>query len=114
MNMNANEALPGFTGSGRYYRHLSGMRFTEGVNALCDHFECYWFLDLVVSYQPQLSREEFQAWTLGKNEDSSAVVICTDGNDNILQTQEIPWTDFAASEATVWVENGVVLLPSEH
>lgn len=82
--------------------------------ALCTQFECYWLLDLICSYQPSLQGEDFQVWSLGVNEDESAIVICTDGNDKILKTQKIPYTDFKAKEATIWVEGNVVLLPSEH
>ena len=69
---------------------------------------------LIASYQPQMKNEEFQVWTLKKNSDESAIVSCTDGNDKVLKTQRIPWTDFKADEATLWVEGNVCLLPSEH
>jgi hypothetical protein len=77
-------------------------------------FGCYWFIDVIAIYQSQLKDDKFQVWSLGKNEDGSAVVICTDGNNKVIKTQQIPFTDFNADEATVWVENGVALLPSEH
>lgn len=76
--------------------------------------KCFWFLDIVASYQHELKNEEFQVWKLVKNTDNSATVKCEDGNDNILKSKEIPFTDFSADMATVWVENGVALLPSEH
>jgi hypothetical protein len=88
--------------------------YTDGVKALCEMFECYWFLDIIVSHQPQLRDEEFQLWSLGKNKDNSAMVICTDGIDRILKTLKIKYTDFPCDEGTVWVELGVALLPSEH
>ena len=90
------------------------MLYTDGVRALCSEFECYWFLDVIVSYQHQLSHEEFQVWTLQKEGDVSAIVKCSDGNGNELVAQQIPFTDFKASKATVWVEFNVALLPSEH
>jgi len=81
---------------------------------MADTFGVYWLLDIIASYQPQLKNEEFQVWSLGRNEDSSAIVLCTDGNDKVLQSQNIPWTDFEPTVATVWVEFGTALLPSEH
>lgn len=112
--MNANDQFKEFTGTDNYYRHFSGCQYTDGVQALCERFQCYWFLDVVCSYQLKLKAEEFQTWTLGKNDDDSAIVICTDGNENILQTQKIPWTDFEAKEATIWFVNGIALLPTEY
>lgn len=112
--MNANDQLREHTCTDNYYRHQFGMLYTDGILALCEKFECYWLLDLVCSYQKGLRNEEFQVWTLKKNEDETATVTCTDGNDGILRTQKIAWTDFKADVATVWVEGEVVLLPSEH
>ena len=112
--INANDQLREYTSTDNYYTYLCGLLITDGAKALADEFECYWFLDIIASYQPQLKEEEFQVWTLMKMEDNSAVVSCTDGNDGILRTQKIPWTDFKTDTATIWVENGVALLPSEH
>ncbi len=93
---------------------MFGMLITDGVKVLCERFECWWFLDIICSYQSALKEEEFQVWTLGVNEDSIAVVICTDGNDKILKTQQIPYTDFKAKEATLWCIMGVFMLPSKY
>jgi len=112
--MNANDQLKEYTGTEKYYKYLFGILITDGVKALCERFECWWFLDIVCSYQPDLKLEEFQVWSLGVNEDNSAVIICTDGNDKLLKTQEIPYTDFKATEATFWYVEGIVLLPSEY
>ena len=112
--MNANDELKDFTGTGNYYRHVSGGCYTDGVQALCERFECYWFLDVVFSYQYRLKAERFQTWTLNKNQNDSATVICTDGNHNELQRQEIKWTDFERSQATIWVVDSIALLPSEY
>lgn len=111
---NANDQLKGFTGTVNYYGHTSNMIYTDGVKALCERFNCYWLLDIICSYQHQLRMEPFQVWSLGVNEDKSAVVICTNGNNKILKQQDIPFTDFEAEEVTVWVERLTILLPSEH
>jgi hypothetical protein len=112
--MNANDQFRDYTCTDHYYRSLFGMLYTDGIQALCTEFECYWLLDLICSWQPGLKSEDFQVWSIGVNEDESAIVICTDGNDKVLKTQRIPYTDFKAKEATIWVEGNVVLLPSEH
>lgn len=113
--IDANESLNGNNGTGCYYKYNFGMVITDGCKLLCETFSCWWFLDVVCSYQPRLRNEAFQCWSLGKNEDSSAIVICTDGNNRVIVSQEIPWTDFKPDCATLWVEgNSVILLPSEH
>ena len=115
--MNANDSLREHTCSDEYYKYNFGLVITSGCKAIADKFSCYWFLDIIASYQGQLKNEEFQVWTL-KRTGSKATVTCTDGNDNVLKTQRIPWTDFEPDEATVWVErdsvNLIGLLPSEH
>ncbi len=111
--INANDSLKHHICSEAYFKYNFGLVITEGCKALADKFSCYWFLDIIASYQPQLKTEEFQVWTL-KRTGTKAVVTCTDGNDNILKTQRISFTDFEADEATVWIEFGTALLPSEH
>lgn len=110
--MNANDTLREFNATDHYYKYLT-MNITVGVLTLAQNFECFWFLDIIASYQPQLKQEEFQCWKLTKNEDDSAIVTCDDGNGRILKKQKVDWTDFRATTATVWVEFGVALLPSE-
>lgn len=112
--MNANDEFKEYTATDNYYRHPLGIVYTDGVRALATRFECYWFVDVIASYQRQLKLEPFQVWRLDKKDDESAVVTCTEGNDRILQTQRIPYTDFAADEATIWLVDDVALLPSEY
>jgi len=112
--MNANDKLKEYNSTEQYYKYSGYLVITDGVKAMAEMFECFWLLDIIASYQPRLKNEEFQVWTLGKNEDSSAIVLCTDGNNRILKRQKIEWTDFGADEATIWIEANVALLPSEH
>lgn len=112
--MNANDELRDYTSSDNYYKYLGGLLITDGAKALADKFQCYWFLDIISSYQHQLANEEFQVWLLTRQQDNSAEVKCTNGNDLVLKYQSIPFTDFQPTSATIWVENGVALLPSEH
>ncbi len=113
--INANDSLNEFSGgSENLHKYNFGLVITEGVLSLAKKFECFWFLDIIASYQPQLQKEEFQVWTLTKHSDSSATVVCTDGNDGVLKTQTVPWTDFNADTCMVWVEFGTALLSIEH
>ncbi len=112
-DMNANDQLREHTSTGQYHKYSFGLTITDGALALAEKFSCFWFLDIVASYQSHLSNEEFQVWTLRKV-GSSAVITCTDGNELQLKFQKIHFTDFEPDEATVWVEFGICLLPSEH
>lgn len=113
--MNANDTLSHYTGTDYYYKFHNGLMLTDGAKALADAFQCYWFLDIIASYYQILRKEEFQVWTLERKvNESSAVVLCTDGNNKTLIKQDIEYTDFKAESAMVWVEFNVILLPSEH
>lgn len=111
--MNANDLLRDeFSfGSEDVYQYQT-LTVTEGVLALANRYECFWFLDVIWSHQLYLKHEEFQTWTL-KRTDDTAVVIATDGNSKELARQEIPYTDFKPTEATVWLEYGTMMLPCE-
>src|SRR5687767_13711728 len=111
----ANDALLMYRCTDTYTPYLCGMLLTDGAVALADEFQCYWLLDIICSCQQQLNWEEFQVWTLKREEDTTvAVVTCTNGNDRSLCKQDIPYTDFRALTAVLWVEGQVILLPSEH
>lgn len=110
------ETLPCFTGTEHYYKHPFGITFTDGCKFLADSAESYWLLDLVASYQyePKVKDEEFQVFKLKVNDDKSALVEISDGNHNILMTQEIEYTDFPLSEIELWCIDKICILPSEY
>jgi len=112
--MNANDLLRHYNCSENYYKAGFGFIYTDGVNAFCSEFECYWFLNVILSYQSKMRQEDFQVWKLERNENGSAKVICSNGNGKQLISQKIPFTDFKPNEGTVWIENNVIFLPSEH
>jgi hypothetical protein len=86
---------------------------TSGVNAVAEAAECFWFLDIVGSYQGSHGLDpEFQVWKL-EVKDTEGVI--RGYNDTALKvTHNIDYTDFPLEEFTVWVENGIILLPTEH
>lgn len=108
----ANDFFKDYNCTDNYYKYYLGMVYTDGVKALCTRFECYWFLDLIAFGQLKI-KGNFQVWTL-KRTGFTATVTCDDGNGNILRKENIPYTDFKPLTATIWVEDNVILLPSEH
>lgn len=108
--------LAQFHGTENYYKHQMGFIYTDGIKFLAEATESYWFLDIVGSYQfeKKIKQEEFQVYHLKVNEDHTAEVIISDGNDNILGTQSIPYTDFPLDEIKIWLVSGTLMLPSEY
>lgn len=109
--------LSRFTGTDNYYRHTlcRSVTYTDGVKYLAEKAGAYWLIEKVATNQleAKIRREEFQSWKL-KVTDGAAVLTCDDGDGNIVHREEITFTDFPLDEIDLWVENGVILLPSEH
>jgi hypothetical protein len=114
---NANNLLTEHNGSDEYYQHsLSKLHYTNGVQSACEQFECYWFLDVVLSYQTKKFQEanEFQVWKLVRKNGNQFIAICEDGNDIKILSQEIEFSDFEHDNLTFWLTNSIVILPSEY
>jgi len=107
-----------FTGTEQWYRHALNRNiiYTEGARHVAEAGEAYWLLDEIVTGQllKPISVEEFQVWKLTVNqENNTADLVCEDGNDNVVTSKKIPFTDFPLPEITLWFENRTIMLPSE-
>jgi hypothetical protein len=109
-----------FTGTDNWYRHQSGLLYTDGVQYLAEEAKAYWLLDAIGSYQNQLRKRggmfaEFQLWTLNVATNKAATLECR-GDSNLppIITQVIEYTDFPLATFKLYVEGNVLLLPSEH
>lgn len=111
-------ALRSFTGTIEYHSHWSGLRYTDGVKFLVEEAKAYWLLDLIASWQLEALRDawlrEFQLWELFLRADRTATIVCSRDSEDVAFRQEIKFTDFPLDYVKVYVEGGVVLLPSEH
>ena len=112
--LNMLEDIQHFTGTDNYYKHWLGILFTDGVKYVAEEAGAYWLIDAVASYYSSLKKEEFQVWTLVKNENNSWTLSATDGNDKILVTQEIEFSDFPRNHIQFYLSGNVLLLPSEY
>jgi len=112
-----------FTGTEHYYKHFTGLKYTDGIKYLADKTNCYWFIDIVASYQQsnltdafgQVKDINFQIWTLRVFKDRTAVVTMkedTDGEPRV--SQDIEYTDFPLDEIEVYCIDNVMLLKSEY
>lgn len=107
-----------FTGSTKFYRHVTGLIATEGVQYLAENGRLYWFIDIIASSQGLALRDpalrEFQLWELRVAEDRTAAVICLRDCDDEAFRQELPFADSALDYVRLYVEGDVIMLPSEH
>jgi hypothetical protein len=115
--LNAAE-LKQFTGSENWYRHglAAKMLCTDGVKFLAERAGAYWLIDEIAFAQsiPAVRAQGFQAWKLDLNKSGcGAKLRCEDGNGNNFYTKRIPYTDFPLKTQKIWVENSVIMLPSE-
>lgn len=114
-----------FSGGEERYRHaLLGDRFTytEGVKFLAEQAGAYWLIDAIASYQ--LDRRirgdamlrDFQLWTLRLHNGGAILALTRDSGfaEPTVIEQFIEYTDFPLAKVRLYVENGVLLLPSEH
>src|ERR1022692_3546577 len=111
--------LAQFTGSDNWYRHPinRNVLYTDGSQHVAEHGGAYWLLDEIAIIQPynkRVAAEEFQVWKLTVHPDRSATLTCDDGNDNIVFTKKIEYTDFPLDEITLYFANNVIHLPSEY
>lgn len=111
------QELRAFTGTSQYFQHSMGsLLYTDGVRHLAISAAAYWLIDLIASLLPQLNEDEyFFVWRLQVDRsDSSAVLICDDGNDNILISNTIPYTNFPLDSLSLYLCDLVLMLPSEY
>ena len=114
--ISANEFYNHFKGTEQYYTYFFGFVFTDGIKTIAEEEKCFWFIDCIVSYQlsEKFRKEEFQVWKIERIKETQFLLTATDGNNKVLVTQEIPFSDFFFSDFTIWKEGNVLLLPSEH
>ena len=107
-----------FTGSEQWYRHclVRKVQYTDGVHYVAETGGAYWLIDEIAfgQAQPNVAAEEFQVWRLKVNPDQAAILTCDDGNDRVVFTKRIEYTDFPLSEIRFYFTNNVIMLPSEY
>jgi hypothetical protein len=107
-----------FTGSEEFYLHfLKGFRYTEGVRYLAEQARCHWLIDAIASWQPEALKDawlrEFQLWEL-LVENGKARLVCSRDSEDVAFYQAIETTDFPLDYVRLYVENGTLMLPTEH
>ncbi|MCL2187775.1 MAG: hypothetical protein FWC16_01940 [Defluviitaleaceae bacterium] len=102
----------------RYSRFSSIQHYpvaTGGVIALAEAAGCYWFLDIIGSYQTNKRLDpHFQVWKLAVNHEDDTAVAGGYNDTELIIKQDIPYTDFPLDELNLYLMDGVILLPSEY
>jgi len=106
------------TGTTEYHRFSSSPNFpiiTDGVKAVAEVAGCYWLLDVIGSYQHNKKLDKaFQVWKLAVNLTECSGVVRGYNDTKRIITQKIPFTDFPLDKFTLYLIDGIVLLPSEY
>lgn len=112
------KALRQFTGTTQYHEHWSGIKYTDGVKFLAESANAYWLLDVIFSWQGVALEDawlrEFQLWELFVKPDRSALIVCSRDSEDVAFRQPLLAPDFPLDYVKLYVEGGVILLPSEH
>lgn len=89
---------------------------TSGVDAMRKEHNAFWLVDCIASYQllPKVSQEPFLTIDLTVNDKHEGTILVTDGNNNELHKQVIPYTDFPLDHIRFFQSDGVVMLPDEY
>jgi hypothetical protein len=107
-----------FIGTENYYLHWSRIiKWTDGIQYLCEEAGAFWFMDLVASHfiYEKVKNAPFQLWRIEVKPDKSAIVSMKEdtGKPNLVY-QEVPYTDFPLKEFEFYCIDGICLLKSEY
>jgi hypothetical protein len=110
--------LAHFTGSEQWFRHglARNILYTEGAQYVAEHGGAYWLIDEIAFNQaePAVAIVKFQFWRLDVAADQTATLTCQDGNDNVVFTKLIEFTDFPLDQIRFYFTDNTILLPSEY
>ena len=113
--------LSQFTGTEAYHRTFMftpKLVHTDGVQYFAETAGCYWFLDIVATeIYPLTKKEPFISIKLivGSNQsDTDAVIVATDGDENVIFRKLIPHTDCPVGVYEFFLTDNVLMLTSEY
>lgn len=106
-------------GTSHYYQttFLDNFLVTDGVKSMFEKLKCYWVGDIVASYFPSIVNKDWFFCVKIIVENSKAIFTVEDGNEIIMITQDIPYTDLKQNLKMFLQWDGerlVLMLPSEY
>lgn len=109
-----------FTGTESYHKWNVFFRnfvLTDGAKYLAEEAGAYWLCDAIASHYGSYKNEDFVVAKLEHGIEWWKLTL-EDGNDKVLATQAIEYSDFPLDEIELYVipQDGlrVILLPSEY
>jgi hypothetical protein len=108
--------LAQFTGTENWYRHhlIRDVTYTDGVKYFADNAAAWWFVDdAIIEYDPLMTKHGFIVITLAVR-NSQAVIKVDDGNDKMLKSKIIEYTDCPDGTYKFYFTDNVLMLPSEY
>ena len=110
--------LTAFTGSEHSFRYPlnSAIVYTDGVAYFAETAGAYWLFDIITT-QPEIldtMKAGMAVIKLQANDDSTALLTCTDGDYNVTYIRPIDFTDCPVGTWEFWFTDNTILLPSEY
>lgn len=105
--------LAQFYGTEGYTRGHMNVLMTDGVNYLTQYGASWLVTDATVIVKQKLAQHEFVMIEALVDENNTARVIYSDGNDNILHKQIYEYTDLSCN-VKMYYTNNVMMLAGEY
>lgn len=113
--MTKQEILSGLShciGTEKYWSDwMLNFNYTDGIKYMVESCNSYWLLTAIASHR---RNEPFQVWDLKVDGSKAVLTMKEDSELPVVVKQKITYTDFPLDEMTVWVVDGIMLLPSEY
>ena len=107
--------LNGFTWTQGYHRtSIFSLVVTDGVLAMAKKAGAFWLIDQIGMYQGKAKRLPFQVWTLEVKNQKAVLTLVEDIDQPVLVKKKISYTNFPDGSWKFYVQNGVMMLPSEY
>jgi len=111
------DELENFNGTEGYHKlTLTRLKATDGVAHMAKIVGAFWLIDAIGSYQgdKRIADLTIQFWHL-EVKDKKAKLYCVEDRDQpILIEQKIGYTDFPDGDWQFYVQQDVIMLPSEY
>lgn len=110
--------LRAFRRSGERHRHPTGLlSYTAGVHYLVEHHDLAMIVTVIALSQPRARRDpelaEFQLWELTRN-GARGFLVCSRAPDGEVFRLNVSRARTRLPYLRLYVEGGVLMLPSEH
>lgn len=111
-------SLTQFYGTEQYYFNplYRWMKYTDGVKFFAENAAngAYWLLDIIGTELKALTKKEDFLNIVFNSANNQGVITVDDGNDNILYTRNIEYTDCPEGEWKFYLTGDVLMLPTEY